>query len=481
MSKPAAFDLVPLLLPEPGGRLLSFGWHPGLDELDWSAWDEVTVLRPPGFHDARSSARLDCKSLDLADAILVVDEDLFRRKWGYSDPIESPVATVVRGAPSRYRRLNGDSLVRYALPVVGRPLVWSDGPGMPSRSFAASPRGRFDLALLATQRYLYPLRALGIGWVVSADYSRSVIAQLLSQAGIESGHWQHTRTKQLIVMNKTVVIKIPLYRVASGFFRDQTNRVNQIRHTLHDKQVQSLLPREQRELQIGPYVAGVELRLPGRSAFHSLGKPSELQRIFHSAAKFLTNWYPHPCSRISVSEAFFEEHWVHPLMPLARVLDVEGENAFWSELLDLMRSRVVGQTIPCVPVHGDFWLNNLLVDEHNHELTGIVDWDHAILNGLPLLDLFHLLTWRTKRFVPDFSVRAVQGFFHAKERAVRDLLYDHCNRIGLDPGWIPHLFCRYWLEQVAQRVEQFFPGNKLRPGLKAIREALARLSSPYSS
>lgn len=46
--------------------------------------------------------------------------------------------------------------------------------------------------------------------------------------------------------------------------------------------------------------------------------------------------------------------------------------------------------LPAVPIHGDYWLGNVIVSDCR-EIIGIVDWEWHRTNGLPLLDALHLL------------------------------------------------------------------------------------------
>jgi len=48
---------------------------------------------------------------------------------------------------------------------------------------------------------------------------------------------------------------------------------------------------------------------------------------------------------------------------------------------------------PATLVHGDFNPDNILVDEHTYQITGILDWEYAFA-GSPLFDLGTLLRWQ---------------------------------------------------------------------------------------
>lgn len=475
MARPAAFDLVPLMLPEPRGRLLVAGWHPALEGIDWSSWQDVTFLRRQGTH---STARAKGPTWDV-DAVLIVDTGLLpatgRRAGGLP---QVPTATLCRGALVRSRIPRQGALVRQGFPIVGRTLIWAETSPNGHRHLDAFPRGRFDSPWLALQRYLLPLRALGAGWTVSADPNRSILARILGEAGIDGGNWHHTRNNVLMAMNEKAVVRVPLHPVPRGYFVRQGEKCERIRATVRGKEIERLLPRGQREIQVGKHVAGIECRLPGRSAFSLLGKRSRIEVVFRAAAGFLEQWYASTTRTDSVDESFFREHWVTPLKPLSDALNAQGDGAIWSELIDLMRSRVAGRAIPCVPVHGDFWLNNLLIDPQNDSLCGIVDWGNSSLRGLPLLDLFHLMTWRTERMARDHSLRVFRRMMRNEAHGAQALAHAHCARLGIEPRWVPDLFCRYWLGQLAQRAGQLFPTSTGKFGLTEMAEALSSQPPP---
>jgi thiamine kinase-like enzyme len=54
---------------------------------------------------------------------------------------------------------------------------------------------------------------------------------------------------------------------------------------------------------------------------------------------------------------------------------------------------MIGRRLRVSWVHGDFWLGNVLVEGDGASVTGIVDWDFAGSNELPVLDLLHLVVY----------------------------------------------------------------------------------------
>jgi hypothetical protein len=61
-----------------------------------------------------------------------------------------------------------------------------------------------------------------------------------------------------------------------------------------------------------------------------------------------------------------------------------------AELEAELRADLIGRTVDCGWIHGDYWAGNVLVSSAG-EVCGIVDWDSAGSRELPLNDVFHLV------------------------------------------------------------------------------------------
>jgi aminoglycoside phosphotransferase (APT) family kinase protein len=61
-----------------------------------------------------------------------------------------------------------------------------------------------------------------------------------------------------------------------------------------------------------------------------------------------------------------------------------------------LRVQLYGSELPFSWVHGDFWPGNLLLRPDSGAIGGIVDWDRASADQIPLYDLLHLLAYTRK-------------------------------------------------------------------------------------
>ena len=443
MAEASVFRLVPLILPEPRERLLVLGDDAGLAAEHLHAWATIEVMSNAACR-RRSLAEGSHGFSAVLDLRSRVDREVAPRG-------ELVVARLWRGRAPRAHLAN--RLTRYALPAVGHPLLWGRPDRLGQALASASPRGRFDQYLLALQPILEPLRALGIGWSLSADPTASVIARILAKSRVGDAEWQQTRTRQLVLIGAEVVVRIPL---DPGARRPQgrCTHLPDIAKTLHEAGLASLAALDPRNLKVAGVTVVLERRLPGRSAFRSLARPEELRQIYDSAVAFLDAWYRRGVARVPVSPSVFAEHWEKPLAPLHRLFALDGRESDWHSLLATLRMRALGRSVALVPVHGDFWLNNILVDPRSLALTGVVDWDHGQSVGLPLLDLIHLLTWRTSRWESDLTPERLRRLLGGGRSAVRNRLEEQAARLHLDPAWVGDLICRYWFEQLARRVDE---------------------------
>ena len=62
----------------------------------------------------------------------------------------------------------------------------------------------------------------------------------------------------------------------------------------------------------------------------------------------------------------------------------------------ILRSQLYGRELSFAWSHGDYWPGNILVQPTDGAISGIVDWDRASAEQIPLHDLLHLLAYTRK-------------------------------------------------------------------------------------
>lgn len=103
--------------------------------------------------------------------------------------------------------------------------------------------------------------------------------------------------------------------------------------------------------------------------------------------------------------------------------------------------------------HGDFFSGNLLAE--GDRLTGVLDWDAAGPDRLPLLDLLHLhLTRSSYGGDEDWGRAVVERLLPLAQAGGDAVIRRYCRAIGLDAErrLLEALVLAYWLEYVAYQL-----------------------------
>jgi hypothetical protein len=113
-----------------------------------------------------------------------------------------------------------------------------------------------------------------------------------------------------------------------------------------------------------------------------------------------------------------------------------------------LESRLAG--LPLGWVHGDFWSGNMMV--RDGRLDGVIDWEWAGPDGLPVHDLFDLIVLgpRETRYLPPGLRlhRILLPLAHAGDERVRE----YCRALDLpcEPAVLEALAIAYWLDRTAR-------------------------------
>jgi aminoglycoside phosphotransferase (APT) family kinase protein len=104
--------------------------------------------------------------------------------------------------------------------------------------------------------------------------------------------------------------------------------------------------------------------------------------------------------------------------------------------------------------HGDLKLENVLIDPKTSLINGIIDWDFSEIEGLPLLDLLHLLASRRrvleKRKLEDIITDVVIPInFSVWEK---NIIYRYLDAIGMEKSLLSSFVILYWIHHVVKRI-----------------------------
>lgn len=114
-----------------------------------------------------------------------------------------------------------------------------------------------------------------------------------------------------------------------------------------------------------------------------------LEDVTDEAVDFLIQFHCETSKRVLIDREFFGVHVQH-ILQAARSRNPQLAAAL-AEWVSPLQQVLVGLEIPLVWMHGDYKVENVMYEPRSRKLTGVIDWEHAIFPGLPLLDLIYLL------------------------------------------------------------------------------------------
>ena len=123
-----------------------------------------------------------------------------------------------------------------------------------------------------------------------------------------------------------------------------------------------------------------------------------------------------------------------------------------------LRRKLIGLDLPFAWTHGDYWPGNIMTHPGGG-ISGVLDWDRAVVNQLPLLDILHLFAYVRKmqqrtelgETLVDYVLPAA---FDAQERALID---ESLEQYGLpnDAEFWRAAVLLYWLRFAAANLTRY--------------------------
>lgn len=265
------------------------------------------------------------------------------------------------------------------------------------------------------------------------------------------------------------VVKLPQTEIAVLGLRRQQRALAALHADQRLGEWRSLLPAPLTCGEIDGQAYVVERMLPGREARRVLRNPEARARMQAAAAAAIAQLHRRTAALVPVDAPLLESWVDEPLSAVRRLTATLPAAAAHDKALDRLAvelyDALAGRTLSLSTVHGDFTPGNILVTPDGARVTGIIDWDRTVPDGIPLLDMLLLL----------LSVRA-----HVQRRDVGEVV---CGLLG-GAGWAPHeqalahaaraalpgdvvdlrasvLLC--WLHHVAGNLTQFdrYAGHRL--------------------
>jgi aminoglycoside phosphotransferase (APT) family kinase protein len=144
----------------------------------------------------------------------------------------------------------------------------------------------------------------------------------------------------------------------------------------------------------------VETALPGVGAADLVRREAEPVALRQDAAQLIRQLHIATLRRQVVDETRFAQLAGDDLAFLDQLAAGWPEAVLLRQKLeqleDLLRQQIAGRELPFSWTHGDFWPGNLLIQPEDGAIGGVVDWDRAGADQMPLHDLLHLLAYTRK-------------------------------------------------------------------------------------
>lgn len=303
------------------------------------------------------------------------------------------------------------------------------------------------------------------GWIVVASRQArvgSVVEAAVTRAASALGRPLHQRAMNVVESGK-VLLELAdraerryILRVAAGsstpFLENALGAVGamtspDVPDVVRDRLVQPLAVD-----RLGPALYCLEPKVAGA---HPRRMSARLWRDCHD---FLVALHGSPGGGGDTAR-FVQRELGDDLALLARHVDARGRR-----VLDLLRHELADRlgVVPLGWEHGDFWLQNLLIQEGR--LAAVLDWDTAAPASLAMLDLMDLTalsSWRRSALTP--GPRCIAVLWPLARAGGDRRMHEYAEATGTprDPRTLEALARAYWVRRVARDLRDY-PDRQVR-------------------
>lgn len=207
----------------------------------------------------------------------------------------------------------------------------------------------------------------------------------------------------------------------------------------------------------------LETALPGVAAADLVRRQAEPALMKQDAARLILQLHVGTLRRRVVDDLLFAQLAGRDLALLRRLAGGWPEAALLAQKLDrleeLLRSQIAGHELPFSWTHGDYWPGNLLIEPSSGAIGGIVDWDRAAADQVPLHDLLHLLAYTRKLQRRSELGQEIVSYLlpAAFDRYERSLVKEAIEQLELPASveFFQAITLLYWLRFAATNLERY--------------------------
>jgi hypothetical protein len=183
-------------------------------------------------------------------------------------------------------------------------------------------------------------------------------------------------------------------------------------------------------------------------------KNGRFRSISVRAAELLNDFHMETSSRVIVDEEFLVEKILFGLDERFDLGRDDERRTLNRRIVSYLRSRFLGRDIPLVDTHGDYKIENILVDPNHGEIRGVIDWDLSRRGSLPMLDLLHLILYnRSLETGTDISTLIGEVLIPGKLRGWEvEAVNGYQASLGIKDEELRSFSVAYWLHHVFVRL-----------------------------
>lgn len=191
------------------------------------------------------------------------------------------------------------------------------------------------------------------------------------------------------------IIKLPQTNSALTYIQRQSTVIRTLSSDPRLGDWVTFLPTLVAEGEIGGQGFVVERAMSGHPIENIIVDPKIRLRVQSIAAETIGELHKRTTASVIVGPELLER-WIHRPMSLIREWNStlpggDKNDLSLQRLAETLHATLAGRKCNASWIHGDFWVGNLLAQRDGSALTGIVDWDLAMPDSLPVLDIIALI------------------------------------------------------------------------------------------
>jgi hypothetical protein len=214
-----------------------------------------------------------------------------------------------------------------------------------------------------------------------------------------------------------------------------------------------------RSANVGTLSVAIEDVVPGVPAAVLLNaRRLSVDAVLTKVAAWLEEWSRRTVTRRPLDLERVERAVLRPARLLAPQLDNGARYLAW---LEARCQAVIGDVVPFVAAHGDLTMSNVLIADAR--ALGIVDWEMAVADGLPLSDFWYAATDAVSAVDRYADRQTAFARCMSEDTALGQLVATHVNRlataVGVSGAFAVMCLHGCWLQHVVNEQRKRSPGE----------------------